>query len=246
MDGCYSVDTVNSRVGSGEPDSLFSPRSPRVGKRGVILCHGVTAPGQYLDATNGPSSVQLPAMLARNGVTCFSGSFGGDSWANDTAMTRLTAAKAVLVTAGCASDKVCLYGISMGAAVALRWAIGNPTLVAAGYGTAPVSDISDIYTNNRASLRASIGTAWGVTYPTALPAGADLAGQASAVAAIPWRLDYGSLDTLIIPATVTALATAMGANCTATQVDTTNPHGDALFAKTDPATVLAFFVANGA
>jgi|GEM_PF-4718237 len=247
----YSMSSASGTIASGEIDTIWKPRSPRAGKHGVILCHAYTFMYTYSDPVVSVHAVQLAAFLASNGITCISGQMGnadvvGDNWANDQAMSRVTAAWNVLIGMGCDASKVNLLGISMGGATVARWAMLNPSSVGAVYGIMPVSDISDIYVNQRVSnARTSIGGAWGVTYPTPLPAGADLAGQASLAAAVPCRLDYGSADTTVIPSTVAALAAAWGANCTATVTDTTNNHGDGIIANTSPSTVLNFFVANG-
>lgn len=253
MDG-YSCNIATGRVQSAEPDAIFMPRTPRTGRRGVVLLHGfASAPSLFRgaqlfsDPTNLISATKIAATLAGNGIPCIAAQFSDNLWGNDTHMAQITAAWNVLIAqCGVASDKICLYGISMGGAAAARYAMLNPTKVAAGYGTCPASDLTDMYVNNRATAQTSIGAAWGVTYPSALPSGANLPGQASAAAAVPWRLDYGTADTVIQPSTVTTLATAWGANCTKTVIDASLDHSDALFAKTDPAAVLAHFTANGA
>jgi dienelactone hydrolase len=249
----YTVSMQIGRVQAGEFDALFEPRTPRH-RYGAVLAHGrgdlalsyIRQAQCFLDATNLPSGVRLAARLASNGITCIAAEFADNAWDDDTDMSRITSAASVLAAAGCDPAKIVTYGVSMGAGAVARYAMLNPTKVAAGYGTAPVSDLNDFYNNNIGGWRAEIGTAWGVTYPTPLPSGADLPGQAHLASAIPWKLDYGTADDIVTPSTVTALATAWGANCTATVTDTTNPHGEALFAKTDPAGVLAHFIANGA
>lgn len=253
MDG-YSVDTKVGRVQSGEVDTIFSPRSPRTGRRGVVLLHADNSALQYTDGHTFPKSVQLAAFLAINGIPCITGQLGntdanGDNFANDQAMSRVTAAWSLLQSvAGVASDKVLLVGASMGGATAARYAMLNPGSVAAGYGIIPASDLTDLYTRNPLGVQPQIGAAWGVTYPTALPSGADLPGQAHLASGVPWRLDYGAGDAAIAPSTVTALAAAWGSQCVATCTDPggTFGHGDALLGLTDPATVLAFLIANGA
>lgn len=209
---------MRARVGgvqAGEKDFVWFPGSNKRGssKYGVILCHGATANEQYADTTRW-ASVVIPARIAQAGIPCIAGAFGGDTFANDTAIARVTAAKTYLIAqTGCASDKVLLVGASMGGGVAVRWAGQNPTQTAAYVGIMPMSDMSDIYVNNRLGLQATIGTAWGVTYPTALPAAADLSQYATTMKdnGIPAKIYYSSADTAVLPATVTTLATTMGA-----------------------------------
>lgn len=231
-------------VTRGATYTTFVPRTPRAGKRGVILCHGAGAGNEYLDATGQVSSVRLAAAIAAAGIACIAGLMDGDTWANDTAMTDVDNAWTSLQsTAGVASDKVCVIGVSMGGAVALRWAMTRAGKAACVVGIIPASDISDIYTNNRGTYQASIATAWGVTAPAALPAGANLPAQAVA-GAFPYQAYYSSADMIVIPSTVTTLATALGG--TATIVDTTAGHSDATVGKVDIPTVVQYLVRNGA
>jgi len=247
----YSVSCLTGRIAAGEPDMLWTPRTPRTGKRGVILCHAYTFIYTFLDGTVSPHAVQIAAYLARHGIYCISGQMGnadsaGDNWGNDQAMARVTSAWSVLQSLGCATDQVALVGISMGGATASRYAMLNPNSVSAVYGIMPVSDLNDTYNNNRVNnAQASLSAAWGVVAPAALPAGADLIGQAPLAAQVPCRLDYGSADTTVIPSTVAALAAAWGKNCVATVTDTTNNHGDNLIASTSPKDILGFLMQYG-
>jgi pimeloyl-ACP methyl ester carboxylesterase len=243
----YALHYKISNVFAGETDQLWMPRNPRTGQYGVILCHGYNTPDTYSQATF-PRSAKLVSELARHGIPSVAGLFGGDTWANDTAMSRITAAHSYLATAtGASSTKVHLFGMSMGNALALRYAALNPTKVASVTGIIPLSSIANMYeANNPAGSRASIGTAWGVTYPTPLPAGADLLALAPTLQAntIPYRAYYSSVDQYIAVADVQALADAAGG--TAAEIDSTYGHADAALTQFNVIDHINFLVANGA
>lgn len=214
----YTMTYKVGRIQATETDQVWIPTARRGSdKYGVVLLHGATAPNQFADHTRW-GSARIPARLAEAGIPCIAGQMGGDTYANDTALARVDAAITQLATlADIPSSKVHLIGVSMGAAVGVRYAATNPTKVASFTGIIPLSSIINTYTNNVAGLRAAIGTAWGVTYPTELPVGADLVTLAATVSAaeIPSRLYYSDPDTSVPVADVTALGTALGATIVA-------------------------------
>lgn len=206
----YAVKTGTGNIFAAETDTLFIPAEPRTGKAGVILLHGASTPEQYTSAS-WPTAAELGMRLARAGIPCIAGAMGGDTWGNDTAMSRVDAAHAYLAAqTGASSTRACLVGTSMGNSLGFRWAGLNPTKAAAVVGMIPLSSLVNSYTNDVGGLRASIGTAWGVAWPTELPASANLLTHAATMAAagIPSRLYYSGVDTLVPPADVTALGDA--------------------------------------
>ena len=236
----YAVTCAKGRVQSGETDQIFVPRAS-VNRRGVVLCHAYQSSLEYVDPTVQFNSMILAAAIASAGFACIAGDFGGDTLCNDTVVSRISAAWTALQSAvqGVKSDKVLLVGVSMGGGSAIRWAQANPTLVAALVGIIPLVDPNDVYQNNRASLQAPIGTAWGITFPTPLPTRGQLSLPANeALFTGPQQLWYSTADTTIIPSTVTAYAAATGA--TATVCDTTNGHGNASVGEVPTASVISF------
>lgn len=204
--------TMTYRVGSiqaGEIDQLWTPRKSN-GKPGVMLLHGATAPQAFAEATRASSAMVGPALSSR-GYSAVAGTMGGDTFANDTAMARMTAAGALL------GATFHLLGFSMGFALALRYAAANPGKVASLVGVIPLSDILTMYANNTAGLAASIAAAWGVPNGNPLPAGADLSTGFATIAAagIPARLYYSNPDTSIPPASVLATGAAINADIVA-------------------------------
>lgn len=221
MSDYYSVLTTSGHVTVGESETLFLPSNPRPNtKFGVILLHGSGATySMFSDAPHWASS-ELGSDLAMAGIPCLSIQMGGNTYANDVAMTAIDNAVTYLASAaGIPATKVAVLGISMGAGAAFRFAATRPTKVSAVVGLIPMANIIRIYTDNTLGLRSAIGTAWGVTYPTPLPAGADLLAQAPTVDAndIPVKFWYDDADPVILPADVTALAAAAGG--TAVEID---------------------------
>lgn len=210
----YEMRTRTGGIVTAQEDAVWFPSGNRAtGKPGVILLHGATAPSQFNSHNARWESVALGAALARAGFGVIAGAMGGDTFANDAVMGYVTNAHAYLAAqTGASSTRVHLVGVSMGGAVGLRWAIQNPTKVASYTGIIPLVDIDNLYQSNAGGLRASIGTAWGVTHPTALPAGANLPAQAGALSGVvPTQLFYAADDTQIPASTVIAMGTTLGA-----------------------------------
>lgn len=157
---------------AGETTIAFLDRfhKPSTGaRRGVLVPHG--AGGAAVDFL--PATYRRPLdALARAGYPCLAIDAGGTlTFGNDTAITATQTDVGVLTgaTVGAKADKVFVYGGSMGALVALNWARQHASLVGALALTIPALDLDDIYQNDKGSYRAAIGTAYGVTYPTAIP-----------------------------------------------------------------------------
>jgi hypothetical protein len=242
----YSVSTQVGRVAPGEVDQVWAPRSPRSGTCGVILCHGAGNPSEFIDLTTQPSSVILAAALASAGIPCISGEFGGNTWANNTALSRVDAAWTVLqgLYPTMRTDKLCLGGFSMGGATVARYSQTYPAKVAAVVGLIPLWDLVAFYTTNVGGFASEVAVAWGTTSPNPLPSAADVAGNASAAAGIPTLAGYSTADQFITPSWVTSYVAAVGG--TAIVTDTTAGHADAAVGGMPIATVGAFLAAHGA
>lgn len=223
MTNYYKVESTYGLSTAGEAETLFTPGEPRpAGKYGCILLHGSGATNYMFSEAARWASSELAAELALAGIPCLSIQMGGNTYANDVAMDAIDDAITYLAAAtGVPSTKVCLLGISMGGGTAVRYAEVNPAKVAAVVGLIPFANPQYVYENNIGGLQGAIGAAWGVTYPTPLPAGADLIGNASAIDAanIPVKFWYDDVDTLIRPIDVTNLAAACGGTATAVEVD---------------------------
>lgn len=218
--------------------------------RGVIFCHGVNsdATAAWTPATN-PNLMDLMAQIAEAGYPVLSVDAGGAAtWGNDTAIARVGTARTYLQGAavGAKAGKVLLIGVSMGALNCFAYAGANAVNVAALVGFIPVSDLTDMRANNRGGYQASIDTAYGGTYSegsfgaTHNPQTMAAAGK---FAAVPTRLFYASDDTTVVPATVTTLASTIGAGATATNVGAVG-HTDAAVGGASVSSILTFLAAN--
>lgn len=233
-------------VSTGELATTILPKYPKAPGTmpGVIYLHGNT--GTAVEPLD-PAFLALVAPIADIGHPVLSGDWGGPSaWANDTALARVTAGRTYLqASMGAKAGKVILVGTSMGGLTALAWAAANTTLVACVVAFLPVCDVSDVVTNNRASLAAVVNAAYsggwsqatyGATHnPVTMAAAGKYAG-------LPMRLFYGTTDAIVLPSTITTLAASTGASTVATSIP--GGHASATLAGIDPATVLTFVQAH--
>lgn len=238
--GYYSP--TNDTTGSAQ---YFGPRDYAMDGtvRGVIFSHGAggneAVPFGSTQSTN-VSAVMREVASIYPVLSC---TFTGQQhWGNDAALTALTDAVNFLKgTFGAKTGKVLLIGQSMGHLHIANWARANPSLVAGIVGILPVSDLNDLVTNNRGSTAAAINAAYGGAYsestngPTKNPANY----AATGLVGIPWRGYYASDDTLVLPGTVTGLASSIGSTATATSLGT-GGHADGPVANVDIAQLLTF------
>lgn len=150
------------RYGTGytgsEAYELLTPPGWRrdASRRAVVFCHG----GGGLAYTWSYYLPQLEA-LAVAGHPVISTDMGGDTWGNDTGQTRVGQSWTFAQTAfGAKTDKMILVGDSMGGAVALNYAMNNPSNVSAIALTRPVIGLDDIHDNNRGGFQSAINTAY--------------------------------------------------------------------------------------
>lgn len=242
------------RYVASEGDVLMLPSAyKRDGTaRGIVYCHGAgeLAPTPLNAAGNKTYQLRLMQTLVEAGfplVSCDLGVWAAgnttdsNNWGSTQAQTRIGQAKTWLQSAsggGAKSGTVLLLGISMGNAAMVNYAKNAAAAVGAMVGILPVADIDDIYQNNRNSYRAAIGSAWGVTFPAALPANSNPATSNSGAVGIPYRTYYASDDTIALPAPATALTTAIGG--TATNLGALG-HTDAAIGAVSPYEVADFF-----
>lgn len=237
----YAVKTIDL---NGHAVSFWSPRTYR-GGYGVMLCHGAGAPFEFMGLANQPASVKIAAAVASAGIPCMAGPFGNDAWGNDTAMGEMDEAVAEFPNhiPGLNTSRILVLGVSMGAGGAARYSILNPTIVAGVIGIIPAFNF--VYEwDNVPAVRASLGAAWGVTYPTPLPADADNLANAAAAVDIPLLAAYSTADTTVPAAGVEAYADAVGG--TKQIISTTLNHSDAAVAAMPINEIIQFLVANGA
>lgn len=202
----------HGRIQTGEYDCTWIP-DIKNGRPPVLLLHGA---GDALGMFNPVkwASAGIGDTLARYGFTVIAGEMAGNAFHNATGMARMsTALTSIASIGGVTSGECYLVGASMGGGMSVQWAKQNLTKARAIYNLMPLCDLNDIYVNNKGGLRASIETAWGVSYPTALPAESNLLTGATAIrdAQIPVRMIYSDADALITVSSINAMATALGA-----------------------------------
>lgn len=191
-------------------DRMYKPTQSR---RGVIFVHGVSGVAGSWQAA--PIQDKVLALAAAGypviSADLSSATYSGANWANADHLSAIDAAWSYLKSAlGAKTDKVLLYGSSMGATGALAWAKANLSTVLAIGCTIPCLDIDDIYQNDKGSLRAGIGTAYGVTFPTSLgdlTTHAPVSFGSTALAGLPLRLWSASNDPI---ASTTAVCQSWG------------------------------------
>jgi pimeloyl-ACP methyl ester carboxylesterase len=240
----YSAESQTGRVTATQQDTIWTPRTPRPGKCGVILLPGSDNPRAYVDGVIQPASMRMAAAIAGEGIPCITSDFYNNSWGNSNCMTAITNAWTVLKAAFplMRTDKVCLFGASMGAAAAARWSQLNPTNVAAIVGLIPAWSMKYEYQNIPA-ITAAIETAWGFSGIGNYPAGADLLANAALAAGIPTLTGYATDDTIALPTGVQAYNTAVGGTLVSLGA---LGHTDAAIAAMPISTVVRHLVANGA
>lgn len=244
-----------------EKVTLLRPRGYRGDgtTTGVLYVHGASSnsPDADVQAYDVDSSAGVPrivAALVEAGFPVLSPSLGGDLWGNDTALALV--GKAVALLQGTAvrpyqlppvaarPGKLVVMGVSMGGACAMAWARANSAKVAALVLVVPVSDFGDMVTQNRGGYAGLINAAYSGGYsdaaygPTHSPV--QFAGQ---LAGIPSQVWYGTADTIVVPATVQALAAGIGASAETHPVP--GDHAGAGL-NVDPAAVARFARAHSA
>lgn len=237
--------TVTSLVGTAggtEYWTLATPAEYVAGsKMGVIFCHGATS-NETQPWASWPFTIgNIINSVVQAGFPVLSIHGGGDTWGNATFKTRMSEAVAAFPGLGAKAADVAIIGASMGG-LALNWVKDNLASTACFVGLTPVTDVSDIHTNNRGSLAGSINTAYstwseatyGATYNPKTYAAASLAG-------LNYKAWYGASDAIVITTTVTGIVTAIGG--TASAVSVTGDHTTAL-GNIPAADVVAFLVAN--
>jgi pimeloyl-ACP methyl ester carboxylesterase len=125
-------------------------------------------------------------------------------------MTRIDNALTYAQANGANSEPPLLVGVSMGAGTVLRWAANHPTHSVAGI-VPGLNFQQGRIDNPGGTIRGLIDAAWGVTYPAALPAGAN---PSDLTYTVPIHLWYAPDDVTASPSATEAFAAAKGATLT--------------------------------
>lgn len=194
--------------------------------RGVIYCHSYG--GDHAQAVDGIETEAVLSTLAVAGHPVLSCDMGGPStWGNDTAQSRLSEARAFLISRyGVTDTSVHLVAVSMGALVALNWARANASLVASVSLCVPVVDLADVHDNDRSGLAAPIEAAYGggAGYSAAVDAH-NPAANVGGYAGMPIRAWTSETDTIALAAKAESFASAVASRAS---VDTLGAIGHAV------------------
>lgn len=183
-------------------------------ERAILWHHGAGGETLLFDPAFGQVPLYtLVYAVAEAGYTILSCDFGGaGTWGNAGNQAEITQAVAWLAALGCRTDKVGLWGVSMGFACVARWAADNPTKVAALTGTIPAASTQYVWDNNT-DLHTQMDAAWSGDWQASQPVSdpsATAIRSALAAGTYPFRLDYSDDDTVAGAAPSTALVASVG------------------------------------
>jgi pimeloyl-ACP methyl ester carboxylesterase len=236
--------------------------------RGCLYFHGAATTGapavldpQFSDKPNAIAAAGFPVCACDFGDPGqASGTTSLVSFGTDNSITSTASAKTFLQAAqangqltggvGCKTDKFFAYGGSMGSLPLLSYLISlaNPASVCAAVALAiPVLDVDDAYQADKGGFRATIGAAYGVTFPTALPAIATHSPVAYnppdlAKLSMPITIWSASDDPLASPTAQCRTWARKVPNATVVDLGAVGHSGTTV----PPADVVAFFRANAA
>jgi hypothetical protein len=240
LDGVKITSMVGTAGGS-EYWTLATPSELVAGaKMGVIYCHGATG-DETQPWSSWPFALgNIIRSVVQAGFPVLSIHGGGDTWGNATFKTRMSEAVAAFPALGAKDAPVAVMGGSMGA-LSLNWVKDHLADTACFVGLTPVTDVTDIHTNNRSGLAGSINTAYSTWSEATYGADHNPATYAASLTGLDYKAWYGASDAIVIPSTVTDIVSDIGG--TASAVSVTGDHTTAL-ANIPAADVVAFLVAN--
>lgn len=148
----FQIDAGN--VSPGGYDYLYKPRTIRgADKYGVVLLHGASGTSDWDFVGRGWASMnKLACLLASEGIPCIGGYMDGNHFSKaavtDPAGYIDDAIDYMAAQTGCSSSKAHLFGVSMGAGAALKYAALNTGRAASASGLVPGVSIEHAYTDN--------------------------------------------------------------------------------------------------
>lgn len=220
-------------------DAFLVPRLRPYGKP-VMYLHGASATASEIVGSTATASIRLiNEAIARAGFAVGAVT-ATQLWGNATSVARLTSGRDWIVDTHLAQDTpVALVGVSHGTAWAFAYAASNPSLVSAIVGILPIADVENVRDTDLGGFRSDIDTAWGITYPTALPTAGNPLLNTATLAAIPMQLWYANDDPYSTG--IADFATSVGAELR--DVGALG-HTDAAIAAVPIPDVVAFVAAN--
>lgn len=202
------------RFTASQPDAVCQPSGTFPDRGPVVFCHGTESSGvdgvAQVNATTVTSGVRaVVRALTAAGFTIVVPA-APNLWGGTTGQARVAGAITHARNVLGASGPAVLVGYSQGGMAALRYAMTNPSEVAAVVGLLPATDLDYIRDNDIAGQRDDIDTIYGVTYPAALPTGVNPADNTGDFD-LPMAFWYASDDAMVSAAATTTFASATGA-----------------------------------
>lgn len=232
------VRASNGTWKSGADWALVQPRVLAT-RSGVLWCHGGGGAGATAFHTPlNPNRALIHAVAEHFPILVVNdvGSAMGNSADQADIASALTFLHA---QEGVSAGPVACIGVSQGNLAAMNYARNNPGTISCIAGIIPAVDLDDVRDNDRGGFRSVIDAAWGVTWPTALPVGANPMDYPPT--GTPWKAWYSDWDDIVVEATVLAMATTLGAEA----VDVGDMgHSEQTVGQVPPADVVAFLKAN--
>lgn len=194
--------TSIARMTAGQVDTIVRPSAWRIARPPCIFSHGgAGASHECVGPSQLPSIGQVTRRIVEQGFSVASvtaalsyGTAGlaaggvGSAGRLDTAVTYHRA------NLSGTADPMVMFGISMGTTNIVEYALEHPGDVACLVLFLPVMDLVTAYEDDINGNRAGIAAAWGVTFPAALPADADIQGRAAELQDVPILAFYGGAD----------------------------------------------------
>lgn len=209
----------------------------------LIWHHGADGETMAIEPGNSArtNAINVVHRLVDAGYSVLSCDFGGaNTWGNDTAMSRITDAVTFAGTRGLRTDKIALWGESMGHMNVYNWAHRNGSKVAAVMGTIGVCDAQDAYDNagQAVVMDAAYAGNWAGNAATRDPKQIT-----NVVSGLHWRIYYASDDSVVPAAAAVSLASALGKSNQAVNMGT-GDHSDTPLGAIDPGRIVAFINAG--
>lgn len=195
---------------------MLVPRTQPTAKRAVLYAHQNGSNARTVLGGVQPYFDVIPNALHTPLVSCDDG--GVSTWGNDAALTSRTNLFNWVPTAslGVTTDKVVLFGGSMGTIVNWNWARANLSKVAAIVSVIGIPDVEAARAGNRNSVAQGLvetaytnNAGWQAARPTHNPIQ-----FAASLAGIPMLDFYSEDDPFSTPAEHQAFAAAVGSSCT--------------------------------
>ena len=140
-----------------------------VSKPGLIYCVGYTGTPAQAATGFGEYTRFLHDLVDAVGIPMFLPGGCSNGWGNDTEYANVvTGINWYTTYAGIDPNRLILSGGSMGGATMCRYTRSNKAKVIALVGLEPVTDLTDIHTNNREGFRTAINAAYGGSYSEAV------------------------------------------------------------------------------